>query len=70
MPPSKLTQEKMFIKYLSLQVARIDLRYKLQLLFQVCFLLDYFLLFRRFLLQTLSMCLFAEKDTAQKPLLF
>ena len=35
-----------------------------------CFLLDYRLLFLRFLLLTLSMCLFAGKDIAQKLLLF
>ena len=43
---------------------------KLQLLIWICFLLDYLLLFLRFLLLALSMCLFAWKDIAQKPLLF
>ena len=41
-----------------LQITRIDLRHKLQLLIRTCFLSDYRLLFVRFLLLTLSMWFF------------
>ena len=68
------TEEQIGVKIinrsLSLQITRIDLHHKLQLLIRICFLLDYRLLFLRFLLLTLSMCLFAGKDIAEKLLLF
>ena len=50
--------------------SRIDLHHKLQVLIQICFLLDYLLLFLRFLLLAdfLFLCLFAGKDIVQKPL--
>ena len=67
-PAWKLTEVEM--QSLTLQITRIDLHHKLQLLIRICFLLDYLLLFLRFLLLTLSMCLFAGKDIEQKPLLF
>ena len=50
---------------LLLQIKRIDLHHKLQLLIRICFLLDYRLLF----VTTLSMCFFAGKDIVQKILL-
>ena len=44
-----------------LQITRIDLHHKLQLLIRICFLLDYHLLFLKFLLLALIKCLFAGK---------
>ena len=67
-PAWKLTEEEM--QSLSLQITRVDLHHKLQLLIRICFLLDYLLLFLRFVLLTLSMCLFAGKNLEQNPLLF
>ena len=49
-----------------LQFKRIDLHHKLQLLIRICFLLDYRLLFLRFLLLTLSMCFFCWKRYSTK----
>ena len=47
---------------LLLQITRIDLHHKLQLLIEyVAFFLDYRLLYLRFLLLTLSMCFFCIK---------
>ena len=47
---------------LLLQITRIDLHHKLQLLIEyVAFFLDYRLLYLRFLLLTLSMCFFCMK---------
>ena len=44
-----------------LQITRINLHHKLQLLIRICFLLDYRLLFLRFLLLSLNMCFLLEK---------
>ena len=52
------------------KVYRYKLHHKLQLLTRICFLLDYLLLFLRFVLLTLSMCLFAGKNLEQNPSLF
>ena len=52
-----------------LQITRIDLHHKLQLLIRICFLLDYRLLFLRFFAD-FEHVFFAEKDNAQKLLLF
>ena len=55
----KLTEGKM--ESLSLQIAKTDLSYNLQLFASKCFNLYYLLLFLRFLLLTLIMYLFGEK---------
>ena len=49
-----------------LQITRIDLHHKLQLLIRICFLSDYRLLFLMFLLLTLSMCYFCWKRHSTK----
>ena len=54
---------------LSLQITRVGLHHKLQLLIRICFLLDYLLLFLKAFVAVLNMCLFPGKDIEQIPCL-
>ena len=71
---SMKTDRREHVKFLQiftfLQITRIYLHHKLQLLIRICFLLDYRLLFIRFWLVILSVCFFVGKNIAQKLLLF
>ena len=53
------------VKFIATTNFKDRLHHILQLLIEICFLLDY-LLFLRLLVADLSMCLFAGKDIAQK----